>query len=93
MDVGWEQSTDTKLNLDDYYFFWVYNATRVTGGSVTIGHYAVNKHTADIWDFMSGQRLDSKELERVQSILRRAHHISEGLVARYRPPEFWAAKK
>lgn len=93
MDVGWEQSTDAKLNVNDYYFFWVYNATRTKEGSVTIGHYAVNKHTADMWNFMSGQRLDSKELEKVQSILRRAHRISDTLVARYRSPEFWAVKK
>jgi hypothetical protein len=50
-DIGLEQQTGAQLNQADYYYFWVYNAKRQQpGGSVTIGYYAVNKHTADVWD-------------------------------------------
>jgi len=47
MDVGIELQTSPQLNQADYYYFWMYNAKREqTSGWVTIGYYAVNKHTA-----------------------------------------------
>ena len=86
-EVGWEQTTGPTLNQKDYYYFWVYNATRHNpNGSVTIGNFAVNKHTADVLDDDASPAvlLDSKELRGVQRILRRAHHIGQDQIKRYR---------
>src|ERR1051325_2034447 len=44
------QSVST-MNNKDYYFFWIYNATAQKQrdiGSISVGNYAVNKHTADV---------------------------------------------
>lgn len=49
-DIAMELQTSAKLNQDDYYFFWVYDSVRHSNGSVTVGYYAVNKHTAEVWD-------------------------------------------
>lgn len=86
-EVGWEQTTASTLNERDYYYFWVYNATRHNpNGSVTIGNFAVNKHTADVFDNDEppARLLDSKELRGVQKILRRTHHIDAEQIKRFR---------
>lgn len=90
MDVGWEQSSATALNQADYFFFWVYNSIREGTGSVTIGHYAVNKHTADVWDVVSDQMVESAELKGIQRILRKAHGIGEDAIRTYRMKPLWS---
>jgi len=88
-DIGIELQTSSKLKQTDYYYFWVYNTKRThSGGSVTIGYYAVSKHTADLWDVVTGKRVSGKLLEDIQTILREAHGIVESTVKRYRstPP-------
>lgn len=89
MDIGWEQTTSPDLNLRDFYFFWVYNSKRESSGSVTIGHFAVNKHTGDVWNAMTSKKIASAELAGVQRILRKAHRIDADLVKRHSsPPDF-----
>jgi hypothetical protein len=84
-DIGWELQTSTDLNQEDYFVFWVVNPKRPNvNGSVTIGYYSVNKHTADIWDDNFGKFIEGAELEGVQAILRRAHHIDEATIQQYR---------
>jgi len=84
MDVGWEQQQSPSLNLDDFFVFWVVNAKRKdVHGSVTIGFFSVNKHTADIWDNDLGDFVVTPELQGVQRILREAHHIDEGTVQKF----------
>jgi hypothetical protein len=84
MDIGWELQTAKELNQADYYTFWVYNAKRVVNGSVTIGYFAINKHTADIWEATSEEPVTSTELEGIQTILRKIHYIDEDTINRYR---------
>ena len=51
MDVGWELQTSPKLNQRDFYTYWVVNSKRPNvEGSVTVGYFSVNKHTAEVWD-------------------------------------------
>ena len=76
MDIGWELQTSDKLNQRDFYTFWVINSKRPnTAGSVTVGYFSVNKHTAEVWDTNSDRVVGAAEIEGVQRILRRAHHI------------------
>jgi hypothetical protein len=83
MDVGWERETSPKLNQRDFYTFWVVNSKRPNvQGSVTVGHFSVNKHTAEVWDD-NDKRVESSELTGIARILRQAHHIDEGTLHKY----------
>lgn len=86
MDIGWEIETQPKLNSADFYNFWVVNKERQGHmGSVTIGYFSVNKHTADIWDRVSDKLINpDEELLGVQRILREGYHIDAQVIARYR---------
>lgn len=83
MDIGWERETGSEWNQTDYYFFWVYNAKRAEAGSVTVGHFAVNKHTGEVWELMLQEIVKTPELQGVQRILRRAHNIDEETLKQY----------
>jgi len=72
-----EQQTSAQLDQANFYYFWVYNAKRQSNGSVTIGYYAVNKHTADVWDTVEQKQISSKLMVGVQRIIRGARHIGE----------------
>jgi len=76
MDIGWELQTGSAWNQKDFYGFWVVNAKRKNVGSVTIGFFSVNKHTAEVWDDTpSPKRVNNVELRGIQKILREGHHI------------------
>lgn len=77
MDIGWELETGTSQNTTDFYNFWVVNKERKDHiGSVTIGYFSVNKHTADVWNQISGKLISpEKDLQGIQKILREGHHI------------------
>ena len=76
-DIAMEQQTSAQLDQANFYYFWVYNAKRQSNGSVTIGYYAVNKHTADVWDTVEQKQISSKLMVGVQRIIRGARHIGE----------------
>jgi hypothetical protein len=84
MEVGWELERSAKWNQRDYFFFWVYNTRRPEAGSVTIGHFAVNKHTADVREMLLDTIVEDHELQGVQNILRRAHGIDERTIKKHR---------
>ncbi len=78
MEVGWELQTSSKLDQRDFYTYWVFNLKRQNvEGSVTIGYFSVNKHTAEVWDNGNEKVVDAKDLEGVEKILRRAHQINK----------------
>ena len=81
-DVAWELQTSETFNQDDYYVFWVVH----TSGQwlTTVGYYAVNKHTADVWDDNRREFTKSTELKGVQKILRKAHCIDKDTIKKYR---------
>jgi hypothetical protein len=87
-DISWERQSSPRLNQSDYFVFWVTNARPNPYGSSTIGYFAVNKHTADVWecggDGIDTEAVTSPEIVGVQKILREANHIDEASVQKYR---------
>ena len=84
MEIGWEIHDAEEFNQKDFYVFWVYNAKRRDAGSVTVGHFAVNKHTADVWEFGSDTLVKARELDAIQKILRKGHNIDQQTIEKYR---------
>jgi hypothetical protein len=96
MEVMWDVQAVPTMNNRDYYFFWIYNATAQKErdiGSISVGNYAVNKHTADVrvWHVSEevlhgddGALVNTNELERLQEELRKKHGINSALVQQYR---------
>ncbi|MEJ2079534.1 MAG: hypothetical protein P8020_19370 [Acidobacteriota bacterium] len=61
----------------DWFFFSAYNVGRTNpGGSVTLGHFAVNRHTATVWEAVSGTLVSSPAMGVVQRILREDRGIT-----------------
>jgi len=97
MDVRWDrQQAVSYLNNRDYYFFWIYNATAQKErdiGSISVGNYAVNKHTADVrvWNVSpetyygdDGALIVASEIERLQEDLREKHGFNTTSIQEYR---------
>jgi hypothetical protein len=96
MDVKWDVQSVATMNNQDYYFFWIYNATAQKErdiGSISVGNYAVNKHTADVraWQVShdvsygdDGVLVSTNELEQLQGELRKRHGIDSTGIQRYR---------
>jgi hypothetical protein len=96
MVAKWDVQTAPTMNNEDYYFFWIYNATaqaRRDIGSISGGNYAVNKHTADLraWHVSvevfhgnDGELVATNDLERLQEELRKKHGIDSLLIQEYR---------
>jgi hypothetical protein len=96
MELKWNVQDVPTMNNKDYYFFWIYNVTAQKAsdiGSISVGDYAVNKHTADVrvWQVSQdvsygddGVLVTSDELEHLQEILRGNHGIDSTQVGQYR---------
>jgi hypothetical protein len=96
MCVKFDVQAVTTMNNRDYYFFWIYNATAQNEGdigSISVGNYAVNKHTADVrvWhvsnDVLHGEDgvlVATNELERLQEELRERHGVDSTTIQQYR---------
>jgi hypothetical protein len=96
MDVKWDVQAVPTMSNTDYYFFWIYNVTAQKErdiGSISVGNYAVNKHTADVraWHVLhdvsygdDGVLVTTNELERLQEELRKKHGINSTAIQEYR---------
>jgi len=96
MVVKWDRQSVPTMNNRDYYFFWVFNCTAQKSGdigSISIGNYAVNKHTVDVrvWQVShdvfygaDGTLVAANELERLQDELRKKHSIDSASFQEYR---------
>lgn len=84
--IGWEVETGPSQNTTDFYNFWVVdNKQQGHIGSVTLGYFSVNKHTADVWDQVSDKVISpDEELQGIQKILRDGHHINAQTLEKYR---------
>ena len=83
MADGWPIEWHVREN-PDWFFFSAYNAGRVNpGGSVTLGHFALNRHTATLWETVSGTLLSSPAMGVVQRILREDRVITPDDVERW----------
>jgi hypothetical protein len=90
-DINWERELAAELNQADFFYFWVTGTNPPPGvGSVTVGHFAVSKHTGEIWSTVPEEHVESAELRGVQEILRRAHGIDSSTVAKYRGGKPWS---
>jgi hypothetical protein len=76
MEIGWELQADSRQESKHFYYFFVYNTKRQGAASVTVGHFAVNRHTAEVWDTVLVKRVESPELGGIQRIVRRARGIA-----------------
>jgi hypothetical protein len=84
MDIGWELQTSAQLNQADFFVFWVVNNKRPNvKGSVTVGYFAVNKHTAEIYNMNSDRDISTPEIDGVQKIIRKARSIDQATINRY----------
>ena len=96
MVVKWDVQTGATMNDNDYYFFWIYNVTAQRQrdiGSISVGNFAVNKHTADMraWQVSNevfhgddGVLVTTTELEQLQEEFRKKHGIDSTLIQEYR---------
>ncbi len=81
--VAWELQSSAKLNQNDFFVFYLYNAGAPESSSPTIGYFAVNKHTAEVWNMNAEEPLHSADLLSVGEIFRRGHCIDEQTVRLY----------
>lgn len=90
MDGGLELQTNPKLNQREFYYFWLYNRTLEGPGSLTVGYYAVNKHSATVWDLDEERVVSNARIAGAQRIVLRGHGIGEEEVRQYsdRKPGF-----
>src|SRR5712664_3362986 len=96
IDVKWDVQAVPTMNNTDYYFFWIYNATAQKErdiGSISVGNYAVNKHTADVkrWQVShdvsfgdDGVLVNTNALERLQGELRKNRGVTTTTIQEYR---------
>jgi hypothetical protein len=81
LSVGWEQQTGAKLNQADFYIFWVVDNKRPgVHGSVTVGYFAVNKYTGDVWNMDKSDFVSTPEITGIQEIVRKTHSISPSVI-------------
>ncbi len=80
-------SSDPK---EDFYFCQLHNYKKahLSADGGLIGNFAVNKHTAEVWDDDFKRQLSGSVLKGVQNIIRRAHQITARTIARHsrKPP-------
>lgn len=81
--VAWEEQTSSALNQKDFYVFYVYDLSAPDYGSPTIGYFAINKHTAEVWDMGAVDFVQSDDLLAIQRILRDSHCVDEKTLKAY----------
>jgi hypothetical protein len=58
-------------------------------GSTLIGHFAVNRQTAEVWDSVLGQLIETPELLYIQRLLREAHGCDEQCLEQWKNRSSW----
>jgi hypothetical protein len=86
---GWEEQTSSALNHRDFFVFYVYDLSTPDSASPTVGYFAINKHTAEVWDIGAKEFLQSEDLLAIQRILRHGHCVDDKTLKVYtsRRPE------
>jgi hypothetical protein len=79
--VAWQ--VETTANQRDFYSFYVYDLKGSAYGSPTIGHFAVNKHTAQVWNSVEDELVESDDLSTVERIIQTGHCITEDVFKAY----------
>ena len=80
-DVAWTPEVNKEYDLANFYEFWVVGTgQREAPGSITVGYFAVNKHTGDVWEVASGEHIAGPQLSGVQKIIRKHHNIGRAVL-------------
>ena len=82
-DIAWTSQPCVDVPNQDFYCFWLVGTPPPPeGGSVTIGPYAVDRHSGEVWDLALKRPDRSVEVSKVQDLMRRGHRIDQELVRR-----------
>ena len=90
--AGWQLMDSPAMNQEDYFSFFVFVVGTEVEGSATLGHFAVNKWSGEVWNADTEELVSDSLLAGVQRILIQGHHIHETTVKKYRLKSLWAAK-
>jgi hypothetical protein len=60
--VDWELQPNPGLNQNYFSVFYVYDLSAPDSGSPTIGYFAINKHTAEVWNMSAEGSIQSEDL-------------------------------
>jgi hypothetical protein len=85
-DVAWSLETNPEYDLKNFYYFWVVGTGDGEShheGSITVGYFAVNKHTGDVWEYATMEHINSPQLEGVQKIILKHHDIDSAVLRKY----------
>ncbi len=81
-DVGMDLESRANAPGEDFYYYQLRDAKAPRRGQL-VGNFAVNKHTAQVWDNDQHQQLHGAVMSGVQAIIRRAHNIDQAALRRY----------
>lgn len=80
-DITWTLLMNPEYDLKNFYYFWVVGSReRDYPRSNTVGYFAVNKKTGDVWEVVNMEHITSPQLAGVQKIIRKHHDISEAVL-------------
>ena len=83
-NLGRELQTSSAFNQRDWFIFWAYNATRKCDGcSVTVGHFAVNRHTGEVFDMDLNSFVATPQLAAAQKMLRDKRRITQEVIRKH----------
>ena len=72
---------DRNFDLHDFYYVQVLSPNTCNDGcSNLIGHYAVNRYTGEIWQYVTGVHLSSPLIIGEQKTLQNYYHISQHII-------------
>jgi hypothetical protein len=83
LEITLSEDKYTSLNLEDFYHFSVYSDDPKAAGSSLVGRFSVNRFTAEVWNRVTAARIQSRDLEGLQRILRNAHNIDMSTIERF----------
>ncbi len=81
-DVGMDLESRANAPGEDFYYYQLRDSKAPRRGQL-VGNFAVNKHTAQVWDNDQHQQLHGAVLSGVQAIIRRTHNIDQVALRRY----------
>ena len=83
-DVAWTPEVNKEYDLANFYYFWVVGSgPRKEPGSITVGYFAVNKHTGDLWEVTNAEHIAGSQLSGVQEIIRKHHNITSAVLNKF----------
>lgn len=86
--VGFEYRISETFNHEDYFYLSLYNATDKVSASILVGHFIINKHTADVWND-SEEFIETLEMQEFQASIRAARGITKAVIKKYRDRPFY----